>query len=70
MAPAPLLSVALPLPEKATVADVVGCLVQATPDLAAPFSAALVIVNGTCVDRHQALSSGDQVVILAPMAGG
>jgi sulfur-carrier protein len=68
LAPAPVLS--LELPRGATVADVYDRLSSRAPELGAVLVSALPLVAGEHVDRSRALSPGEEVALLTPVAGG
>jgi molybdopterin converting factor small subunit len=67
-APAPLMR--LELPDGATVDELYECLVAGHPELAPALRSALPIVGGAHVERERALADGDEVALLAPVAGG
>ena len=58
------------LPEGASVNTLLDELREQEPELAAGLDTALPVVRGTHADRNQALSDGDDVAILIPVAGG
>ncbi len=58
------------LPNGATVEDLYEHLAVDHPELAPALGSALPIVGGMHVDRGQALAHGDEVALLAPVAGG
>jgi molybdopterin converting factor small subunit len=60
----------LELPDGATVDEVYERLAAGHPDLAPALRSALPIVGGEHVERGQALAHGDEVALLAPVAGG
>ena len=62
------LSVALP--NGATVETLLDRLAELEPGIAAGLGAALPVVRGTHAGREQALSDGDEVALLIPVAGG
>jgi molybdopterin converting factor small subunit len=68
LAPAPVF--ALELPEDATVQDVYDLLGARNPDLAPALRCALPVVQGSHVEREQALMPGDEVALLVPVSGG
>lgn len=67
-APAPLLK--LELPDGATVEDLYDCLSTRTPELAPALASALPVLGGVHVERSRTLSSGEEIALLAPVAGG
>jgi molybdopterin converting factor small subunit len=67
-APAPLLK--LELPDGATVEDVYDCLSTRTPELAPALASALPVLGGVHVERTRTLSSGEEIALLTPVAGG
>jgi MoaE-MoaD fusion protein len=67
-APAPLLR--LELPEGATIDELYERLAAGHPELAPALRSALPVVCGEHVERRQALAHGDEVALLAPVAGG
>ena len=58
------------LPEGASVNTLLEELREREPGLAAGLDSALPVVRGTHADRDQALSDGDDVALLIPVAGG
>jgi molybdopterin converting factor small subunit len=60
----------LALPEGASVNTLLEELSEREPELAAGLDSALPVVRGTHADRDQALSDGDDVALLIPVAGG
>jgi molybdopterin converting factor small subunit len=58
------------LPEGASVNTLLEELREREPELAAGLDSALPVVRGTHADRDQALSDGDDVALLIPVAGG
>ena len=68
LAPAPMLT--LELPDGATVEDLYDRLGRSNPELAPALRSALPIIRGSHVERGQALSHGDEVALLTPVAGG
>ena len=58
------------LPDGASVHVLLEELGELEPELAAALDAALPVVRGTHADRDQALSDGDHVALLIPVAGG
>jgi molybdopterin converting factor small subunit len=62
--------VRLELPDGATVDELYRRLAAGHPELAPALRSALPIVGGEHVDRGQALANGDEVALLAPVAGG
>jgi molybdopterin converting factor small subunit len=58
------------LPDGASVHTLLDELGDLEPDLAAALDSALPVVRGTHADRDQALSDGDDVALLIPVAGG
>jgi len=58
------------LPEGASVHTLLEELREREPGLAAGLDSALPVVRGTHADRDQALSDGDDVALLIPVAGG
>jgi molybdopterin converting factor small subunit len=58
------------LPDGASVHTLLDELGELEPDLAAALDSALPVVRGTHADRDQALSDGDDVALLIPVAGG
>lgn len=62
------LSVALP--NGATVDTLLDRLAELEPGIAAGLGSALPVVRGTHAGREQALSEGDEVALLIPVAGG
>jgi molybdopterin converting factor small subunit len=58
------------LPDGASVHTLLDELGQLEPGLAAALDSALPVVRGTHADRDQALSDGDNVALLIPVAGG
>jgi molybdopterin converting factor small subunit len=58
------------LPEGASVNTLLEELSEREPELAAGLDSALPVVRGTHADRDQALSDGDDVALLIPVAGG
>ena len=62
------LSVALP--EGATVETLLDRLGELEPGIAAGLTSALPVVRGTHAGHEQALSDGDEVALLIPVAGG
>jgi molybdopterin converting factor small subunit len=67
-ADAPLLS--LDLHEGASVDDLLAQLGTEQPGLKPALNAALPVLAGQHVERAQRLSSGDEVALLIPVAGG
>jgi molybdopterin converting factor small subunit len=67
-APAPLLK--LELPDGATVEDLYDCLSTRTPELAPALASALPVLGGVHVERSRTLSSGEEIALLTPVAGG
>ena len=67
-APAPVLTVQLP--NGATIDDLLGRLSSSNPELAPALRSAVAVVGGRHVDRGQTLTHGDDVALLAPVAGG
>jgi molybdopterin converting factor small subunit len=67
-APAPVLTVQLP--NGATIDDLLGRLSSSNPELAPALRSAVAVVGGMHVDRGQTLTHGDDVALLAPVAGG
>ena len=67
-APAPMLRVELP--DGATVDELYERLAAGHPELAPALRSALPIVGGAHVKREQALTHGDEVALLTPVAGG
>ncbi|MBV9605502.1 MAG: MoaD/ThiS family protein [Solirubrobacterales bacterium] len=68
LAPAPL--VKLELPAGATIEDVYAGLASRTPELGPALASALPVVGGAHVERSQALSPGEEIALLTPVAGG
>jgi molybdopterin converting factor small subunit len=68
LAPAPMLT--LELPDGATVEDLYERLGRSNPGLAPALRSALPVIQGSHVERRRALAHGDEVALLAPMAGG
>jgi molybdopterin converting factor small subunit len=68
LAPAPLLR--LDLPDGATVDLLYECLAAGHPELAPAIVSALPVVRGRHVERDQSLAPGDEVALLARVAGG
>ncbi len=60
----------LELPAGATVDDVYDCLAAGHPELAPALRSALPVVRGVHVERERQLAHGDEVALLAPVAGG
>lgn len=58
------------LPDGASVDTLLEELRELEPELAAGLDSALPVVRGTHADRNQALSDGDDVALLIPVAGG
>ena len=58
------------LPEGASVHTLLEELREREPGLAAGLDSALPVVRGTHADREQALSDGDDIALLIPVAGG
>jgi molybdopterin converting factor small subunit len=58
------------LPDGASVHTLLEELGELEPELAAALDSALPVVRGTHADRDQALSDGDDVALLIPVAGG
>jgi molybdopterin converting factor small subunit len=67
-APAPMLK--LELPAGATVEDVYAGLAGTAPELGPALASALPVVGGAHVERSRALSPGEEVALLTPVAGG
>jgi molybdopterin converting factor small subunit len=67
-APAPTLRLALP--DGATVEDLCELLAAGHPELAPALRSALPVLGGEHVERGRALADGDEVALLAPVAGG
>ena len=67
-APAPVLRVELP--EGATVEQLYERLAAAHPELAPVLRSALPVVHGAHVERELVLAQGEEVALLAPVAGG
>ncbi len=67
-APAPMLR--LELPDGATVQELYERLAVAHPELAPALRSALPIVGGEHVQRGAPLAPGQEVALLAPVAGG
>jgi molybdopterin converting factor small subunit len=67
-ADAPQLSV--DLAEGACVDDLLAALGTEQPALAPALRSALPVLRGTQVERSQALTAGDEVALLIPVAGG
>jgi molybdopterin converting factor small subunit len=68
LAPAPLLK--LELPDGATVADLYASLADGTPELGPALASALPLMGGEHVERGRALSDGQEIALLTPVAGG
>jgi molybdopterin converting factor small subunit len=68
LAPAPMLT--LELPDGATVEDLHGRLGRSHPEMAPALPSALAVVGGSQVEHGHALSHGDEVALLIPVAGG
>jgi molybdopterin converting factor small subunit len=68
LAPAPVLR--LELPDGATVADLYERLAAGHPELAPALGSALPVLRGRHVERRQSLAQGDEIALLAPVAGG
>jgi molybdopterin converting factor small subunit len=64
----PLLAVELP--DSSSVDDLLAALGERHPDLAPALPSALPVVRGSHVERSAALSPGDEVALLIPVAGG
>jgi molybdopterin converting factor small subunit len=58
------------LPDGATVDDLFERLAAGHPELAPVLRSALPILGGVHAERRQALAHGDEVALLAPVAGG
>jgi molybdopterin converting factor small subunit len=58
------------LPNGATVEDLYDLLASTTPELGPALSSALPVVAGEHVERERALSHGEEVALLIPVAGG
>ncbi len=67
-APAPVLMVELP--DGATVGQLYDSLAVAHPELAPVLRSALPVVHGAHVERERTLTQGEEVALLAPVAGG
>ncbi|MBV9005995.1 MAG: MoaD/ThiS family protein [Solirubrobacterales bacterium] len=67
-AKAPMLR--LELPAGATVDDVYERLAAGHPELAPALRSALPVLRGVHVERGRQLAHGDEVALLAPVAGG
>jgi molybdopterin synthase sulfur carrier subunit len=67
-APAPVLR--LELPEGATIDQLCERLAAGHPELSPALRSALTIVGGEHVERERTLAHGDEVALLAPVAGG
>jgi molybdopterin converting factor small subunit len=68
LAPAPLLRVELP--DDATVEDLYDRLASHSPELAPALASALPVVGGSHVERTRTLLPGEEIALLAPVAGG
>jgi len=62
--------VALELPDGATVADAWSTLVALHPELAPATNSVRFALNGTYAERSEALSEGDEIACIPPVAGG
>jgi molybdopterin converting factor small subunit len=60
----------LELPDGATVEDLYADLARSTPELAPALASALPVVGGAHVERSRALSPGEEIALLTPVAGG
>jgi molybdopterin converting factor small subunit len=58
------------VPAGATVGDVLGAVAAQRPALAAGLPSALTVVSGSQVGGERVLAEGDEVAVLAPVAGG
>lgn len=67
-ASAPMLR--LELPDGASVGELCERLAAGHPELAPALRSALPVVAGEHVSREQSLAHGDEVALLAPVAGG
>ena len=67
-ADAPLL--ALDVADDASVDDLIAALGAEQPALAPALNSALPVLAGQHVERAQRLSTGDEVALLIPVAGG
>jgi molybdopterin synthase catalytic subunit len=67
-APAPMLN--LELPAGATIEDLYARLAGSAPDLGPALASALPVVGGAHVERSRALSPGEEIALLTPVAGG
>jgi len=67
-APAPMLRVELP--DGATVEQLYDELAVTHPELAPALRSALPVVQGAHVERGRTLAQGEEVALLAPVAGG
>jgi molybdopterin converting factor small subunit len=61
---------AVDVPAGATVRDVLGAVADQRPALAAGLPCALTVVRGSQVGGERVLAEGDEVAVLAPVAGG
>jgi molybdopterin converting factor small subunit len=68
LAPAPVLRVELP--DGATVEDLYERLAAGHPELAPALPSALPVLRGRHLERRQPLAPGDEVALLAAVAGG
>jgi molybdopterin converting factor small subunit len=58
------------LPDDASVNTLLDELRELEPELAAGLDSAMPVVRGTHAEREQALSDGDDIALLIPVAGG
>jgi molybdopterin converting factor small subunit len=58
------------LPDDASVNMLLDELRELEPELAAGLDSAMPVVRGTHAEREQALSDGDDIALLIPVAGG
>jgi molybdopterin converting factor small subunit len=61
---------ALDVDEGATVGDVLVAVAGARPAVAAGLPSALTVVHGSQVGGDRVLADGDEVAVVAPVAGG
>jgi molybdopterin converting factor small subunit len=61
---------AVDVAEGATVGDVLVRVARERPALAAGLRSALTVVHGSQVGGERVLAEGDEVAVLAPVAGG
>jgi molybdopterin converting factor small subunit len=62
--------IVLELPDDATIEDVYDVLATGDPRLGPALRCALPVLQGSHVERAQALAHGDEVALLTPVSGG